>query len=81
MCCADRYFIDCYGPFAANVNDANILKIIFSSYEDLKKLLQPAGKIMHLFFGIFKGGFKVKIPTCHNLPTLNDNSDSPHEFE
>jgi hypothetical protein len=46
MCCADGYFIDCYGPFAANVNDANILKHILSSDEDFKKLLQPAGKIM-----------------------------------
>ena len=59
MCCADRYFIDCYGPFAANVNDANIL----SSDEDLKKLLQPAGKIM-LFLdrGTFKNSVFVFIP-------------------
>jgi hypothetical protein len=63
MCCADGYFIDCYGPFAANLYDANILKHILSSDEDLKKLLQPAGKIM-LFSdrGTFKNSVFVFIP-------------------
>jgi hypothetical protein len=28
-----------------------------------------------------RDGFKVKIPTCHNLPKLNDNADSPKEFK
>jgi hypothetical protein len=45
MCCADGYFIDCSGPFAVNVNNANILKHILISDEDFKKLLQPTGKI------------------------------------
>ncbi len=63
MCCANGYFIDCCGLYAPNVNDANILKNILSSDEDLKKLLQLAGKIM-LFLekGSFKNSVFVFIP-------------------
>ena len=46
MCCADGYFIDCYGPFQANINDAKILKYVLDTDEDLKQLLTPKNKIM-----------------------------------
>ena len=57
LCCADGYFIDCYGPFAGNVNDAAILKYILSSDEKLKELLLPSEKIM--FF--LDRGINIKI--------------------
>ena len=46
MCCADGYFIDCYGPFQANMNDAQILKYVLSNDKDLKDLFSPAEKII-----------------------------------
>ena len=45
LCCADGYFIDCYGPFQANFNDAGILKYILETDEDLQKILYPSNKI------------------------------------
>jgi hypothetical protein len=39
LCCADGYFIDCYGPFRATFNDADILKYILATDQDLKELL------------------------------------------
>jgi hypothetical protein len=39
LCCADGYFIDCYGPFRATLNDADILKYILATDKDLKELL------------------------------------------
>jgi hypothetical protein len=39
ICCADGYIIDCYGPFAATQNDAEIMDYIIESDDDLKKLL------------------------------------------
>jgi hypothetical protein len=57
LCCADGYFIDCYGPFAGNVNDAAILKYILNSDEKLKELLLPSEKIM--FF--LDRGINIKI--------------------
>jgi hypothetical protein len=45
LCCADGYFIDCYGPFKATFNDADILKYILATDEDLKKLVQPPENI------------------------------------
>ena len=41
ICCADGYIIDCFGPFAANVNDAKILNYIIDNDADFKKLLIP----------------------------------------
>jgi hypothetical protein len=49
LCCADGYSIDCYGPFAGNVNDAAILKYILNSDEKLKELLLPSEKNNVLF--------------------------------
>jgi hypothetical protein len=46
LCCADGYFIDCYGPFEGNENDAAILKYILESDEELKRFLLPPEKIM-----------------------------------
>ncbi len=36
MCCADGYFIDCYGPFAATLGDSETLKYIMNTDEHLK---------------------------------------------
>jgi hypothetical protein len=41
ICCADGYIIDCYGPFAANLNDAEIMEYLIESDDALKKLLVP----------------------------------------
>lgn len=46
MCCADGYFIDCYGPFQANNNDAQIFRYILDTDEDLKILFTPEDKII-----------------------------------
>ena len=46
MCCADGYFIDCYGPFPATLNDANIFRYILNTDDDLKKLCDEKEKIM-----------------------------------
>jgi hypothetical protein len=52
LCCADGYFIDCYGPFTANINDAEILKYILATDEKLKELLKPEESI---FFFLDRG--------------------------
>ena len=41
ICCADGYIVDCYGPFAANVNDSTILNYILENDPDFNKLLIP----------------------------------------
>jgi hypothetical protein len=41
ICCADGYIVDCYGPFAANQNDATILEYIIETDTDLQALLVP----------------------------------------
>ena len=41
VCCADGYFIDCYGPFKAIHNDATIFKYILDTDMDLKNILIP----------------------------------------
>jgi hypothetical protein len=46
ICCADGYFIDCYGPFPANKNDAEIFKYILKTDNDLKILFTPHNKII-----------------------------------
>jgi hypothetical protein len=39
VCCADGYIVECYGPFAANKNDATILDYIIENDNDFKNLL------------------------------------------
>jgi len=46
ICCADGYFIDCYGPFKANLNDAQIFRHILHTDKDLIKLFEPPEKII-----------------------------------
>ena len=46
ICCADGYFVDCYGPFKAHLNDAKIFRHILNTDEDLQKLLHPEEKII-----------------------------------
>ena len=41
ICCADGYIVDCYGPFAANKNDATILNYIIETDNYLQALLFP----------------------------------------
>jgi hypothetical protein len=45
LCCADGYFIECYGPFKATFNDADILKYILATDNHLKELVQPPENI------------------------------------
>jgi hypothetical protein len=40
VCCANGYIIDCYGPFAANKNDAKIFEYILSRDNDLQRILE-----------------------------------------
>ena len=55
LCCADGYFIDCYGPFQASFNDAAILKYILETDDQLQKILSPSDKIM---FFLDRGKYK-----------------------
>ncbi len=41
LCCADGYFIDCYGPFEANQNDASILDYVLKTDKSLLRILKP----------------------------------------
>jgi hypothetical protein len=56
ICCADGYFIECYGPFQANQNDAKILEYILETDNNLKKLLEP-----NKTFFFLDRGIKIKI--------------------
>ena len=40
ICCANGYIIDCYGPFAANKNDAKIFEYILDRDIDLQRILE-----------------------------------------
>ena len=42
--CADGYFIDCYGPFQANQNDASIFEYILENDRELLSILEPKKK-------------------------------------
>lgn len=53
ICCADGYFVDCYGPFEAFENDAKIFKYIIENDSDLKRLLLPYKTIIFLDRGNF----------------------------
>ena len=46
MCCADGYFIDCYGPFSANLNDARILRYVLDADEHLSVLFKEKHEIV-----------------------------------
>ena len=46
--CADGYFIDCYGPFQANQNDASIFEYILESDRDLLSILEPNKTVLFL---------------------------------
>jgi hypothetical protein len=39
--CADGFFIDCYGPFQANQNDATIFEYILENDTHLRRILEP----------------------------------------
>ncbi len=49
--CTDGYIIDCYGPFAANKNDSQILNYILESDTDFKKLLIPTKTLFLIDIG------------------------------
>ncbi len=38
--CANGYIVDCYGPFAANKNDAKIFEYILRRDVELQNILQ-----------------------------------------
>jgi hypothetical protein len=48
ICCADGYIIDCYGPFQANLNDAEILDYILKTDGSLNEILLPGKTMMIL---------------------------------
>lgn len=58
VCCTDGYFIDCYGPFKANQNDATILKYILETEKHLLSILQPKKSTVFLDRG-FRDVFSV----------------------
>jgi hypothetical protein len=41
ICCADGYIVDCYGPFAANANDATIMNYILNNDVEFRNLCIP----------------------------------------
>ena len=52
LCCADGYIIDCYGPFAATLNDATIFKHIIETDIQLRNLLIQEKTTLFLDRGI-----------------------------
>ncbi|CAF1002651.1 unnamed protein product [Brachionus calyciflorus] len=56
ICCADGYFLDCYGPFEAFENDAKIFKYIIENDSTLRKILLPEKTILF----IDRGNLKIK---------------------
>ena len=97
ICCSDGYFIDCYGPFQANQNDAKIFEYIISNDENLKNILQP---YQNTFIFLDRGflqtskifyklqneySFKTFIPTCsqleQNKEELENNSNESESEE
>ena len=52
VCCADGYFIECYGPFQANHNDAKILEYILETDKNVIMLLQSNTTLIFLDRGI-----------------------------
>jgi hypothetical protein len=59
MCCADGYIIDCYGPFQANLNDAQILRFILETDTDLQKILEPNKTMVFM-----DRGLNILIKSC-----------------
>ena len=90
ICCTDGYFIDCYGPFAANQNYASILEYILKTDQGLNNLLQPfSNTLIFLYRGfrdIFKNlvnqyGFRAFIPSCNQLYKENVTSDNENDLD
>lgn len=83
ICCADGYFIDCYGPFQANLNDATILEYLLKVDVDLKNLLLENETIIFLDRGfrdvqkklINEYKLNVKIPNCKQYNDDNQNCE------
>ena len=48
LICPDGYIVDCYGPFRANLNDADIFKFIIYNDQDLRNILVPKKTILFL---------------------------------
>ena len=46
--CASGWIIDCYGPFRANQNDAQIFKCVLESDMNLRSLLEPEKTIIFI---------------------------------
>lgn len=88
ICCTDGYFIDCYGPFRANMNDASILEYILETEKDLLEILQPNKTTLFLdrgFRDIYERlktapyNFNPKMPYCpqiHSKKKVNTVQDS-----
>ena len=60
ICCADGYFIDCYGPFEANLNDAQIFEYILKRDFDLIDILLPEKTLALLDRGKALNTFLIK---------------------
>lgn len=52
VCTADGYIIDCYGPFQANVNDAEIFDYILKNDQELLKHLQSSKTLVFMDRGM-----------------------------
>ncbi|CAF1070135.1 unnamed protein product, partial [Brachionus calyciflorus] len=57
--CSDGWIIDCYGPFAANINDAAIFDYILEVDHNLRKILLP-NKTVVFYDRVFKCRFIVE---------------------
>lgn len=53
VCCTNGYFVDCYGPFKANMNDATIFRYILETDIELRRILKPNRTIVLLDRGIY----------------------------
>jgi hypothetical protein len=52
ICCADGFIIDCYGPFQANQNDAQIFDYILQTDNELQLILKKNETLLFLDRGI-----------------------------
>lgn len=60
ICCPDGEFIDCYGMYPANDNDASILADILENDSDLRRICEPGKTMAFLDRGNFKENKKLK---------------------
>lgn len=88
ICCTDGYFIDCYGPFKAHMNDAAILKYILETEQDLLDILQPNKTTLFLergFRDIYDRlrsrpyNFNPKMPYCPTINSKKAVDDNPDD--